>query len=205
MHKLQSACLKQTPLLTQLSRLPSLLPQVAFAAVEGIFFSGSFCAIFWLKKRGLMPGLTFSNELISRDEGLHCDFACLLYSKLERTQLVRSLPSFLSRFPRSIPSSLSPYVRPFRSQIILPPFHHLILLPSFLPSFPSFKTESGAGVGDHQGSSGGGARLCLRGLALLADRDEQRHDVHLHPIRRRPPPGKQGGREEERKRGRRAS
>jgi len=55
---------------------------VAFAAVEGIFFSGSFCAIFWLKKRGLMPGLTFSNELISRDEGLHCDFACLLYSML---------------------------------------------------------------------------------------------------------------------------
>uniref|UniRef100_A0A803Q5B6 Uncharacterized protein n=1 Tax=Cannabis sativa TaxID=3483 RepID=A0A803Q5B6_CANSA len=55
---------------------------VAFACVEGIFFSGSFCAIFWLKKRGLMPGLTFSNELISRDEGLHCDFACLLYSLL---------------------------------------------------------------------------------------------------------------------------
>ncbi|GAB3202988.1 ribonucleoside-diphosphate reductase beta chain [Pontibacter aydingkolensis] len=55
---------------------------IAFAAVEGIFFSGSFCSIFWLKKRGLMPGLTFSNELISRDEGLHCDFACLLYSML---------------------------------------------------------------------------------------------------------------------------
>mmetsp|Transcript_26785 Transcript_26785/g.34120 ORF Transcript_26785/g.34120 Transcript_26785/m.34120 type:complete len:331 (+) Transcript_26785:303-1295(+) len=55
---------------------------VAFAAVEGIFFSGSFCAVFWLKKRGLMPGLCFSNELISRDEGLHCDFACLLYRKL---------------------------------------------------------------------------------------------------------------------------
>jgi len=55
---------------------------VAFAAVEGIFFSGSFCALYWLKKRSLMPGLTFSNELISRDEGLHCDFACLLYSKL---------------------------------------------------------------------------------------------------------------------------
>jgi ribonucleoside-diphosphate reductase beta chain len=53
---------------------------IAFAAVEGIFFSGSFCSIFWLKKRGLMPGLSFSNELISRDEGLHCDFACLLYS-----------------------------------------------------------------------------------------------------------------------------
>ncbi len=56
---------------------------IAFAAVEGIFFSGSFCSIFWLKKRGLMPGLTFSNELISRDEGLHCDFACLLYSQLD--------------------------------------------------------------------------------------------------------------------------
>ncbi|RWS21673.1 ribonucleoside-diphosphate reductase subunit M2-like isoform X4 [Leptotrombidium deliense] len=53
---------------------------IAFAAVEGIFFSGSFAAIFWLKKRGLMPGLTFSNELISRDKGLHCDFACLLFS-----------------------------------------------------------------------------------------------------------------------------
>lgn len=54
---------------------------IAFAAVEGIFFSGSFCSIFWLKKRGLMPGLSFSNELISRDEGLHCDFACLLYNE----------------------------------------------------------------------------------------------------------------------------
>jgi len=56
---------------------------VAFAAVEGIFFSGSFCSIFWLKKRGLMPGLSFSNELISRDEGLHCDFACLLYKMIK--------------------------------------------------------------------------------------------------------------------------
>jgi ribonucleoside-diphosphate reductase beta chain len=56
---------------------------IAFAAVEGIFFSGSFCSIFWLKKRGLMPGLTFSNELISRDEGMHCEFACLLYRMLE--------------------------------------------------------------------------------------------------------------------------
>jgi ribonucleoside-diphosphate reductase beta chain len=56
---------------------------VAFAAVEGIFFSGSFCSIFWLKKRGLMPGLAFSNELISRDEGLHCDFACLLFKNLK--------------------------------------------------------------------------------------------------------------------------
>lgn len=57
---------------------------IAFAAVEGIFFSGSFASIFWLKKRGLMPGLTFSNELISRDEGLHTDFACLLFSHLQR-------------------------------------------------------------------------------------------------------------------------
>ena len=55
---------------------------VAFACVEGIFFSGAFCSIFWLKKRGLLPGLTFSNELISRDEALHCEFAILLYSKL---------------------------------------------------------------------------------------------------------------------------
>ena len=61
---------------------------IAFAAVEGIFFSGSFCSIFWLKKRGLMPGLSFSNELISRDEGLHCDFACLLYNN----HLVDQLP-----------------------------------------------------------------------------------------------------------------
>ena len=57
---------------------------VAFACVEGIFFSGSFCSIYWLKKRGLMPGLTFSNELISRDEGMHTDFAVLLFSKLSR-------------------------------------------------------------------------------------------------------------------------
>lgn len=61
---------------------------IAFAAVEGIFFSGSFCSIFWLKKRGLMPGLAFSNQLISRDEGLHCDFACLLYND----HLVNKLP-----------------------------------------------------------------------------------------------------------------
>ena len=61
---------------------------IGFAAVEGIFFSGSFCALFWLKKRGLMPGLTFSNELISRDEGLHTDFACLLYN----THIKHKLP-----------------------------------------------------------------------------------------------------------------
>jgi len=60
---------------------------IAFAAVEGVFFSGSFCSIFWLKKRGLMPGLSFSNELISRDEGLHCDFACLLYTDYLKNKL----------------------------------------------------------------------------------------------------------------------
>jgi ribonucleoside-diphosphate reductase beta chain len=60
---------------------------IAFAAVEGIFFSGSFCSIFWLKKRGLMPGLAFANELISRDEGLHCDFACMLYTQHLQEQL----------------------------------------------------------------------------------------------------------------------
>lgn len=62
---------------------------IAFAAVEGIFFSGSFCSIFWLKKRGLMPGLSFSNELISRDEGMHCNFACLLYNN----HVVNQLPT----------------------------------------------------------------------------------------------------------------
>ena len=56
---------------------------IAFAIVEGIFFSGSFCAIYWIKKRGLLPGLTFSNELISKDEGMHCEFAILLYSKIK--------------------------------------------------------------------------------------------------------------------------
>ena len=63
---------------------------IAFAAVEGIFFSGSFCSIFWLKKRGLMPGLSFSNELISRDEGMHCDFACLLYNEHIKNKLPKA-------------------------------------------------------------------------------------------------------------------
>jgi ribonucleotide reductase beta subunit family protein with ferritin-like domain len=62
---------------------------LAFAVVEGIFFSGAFCAIFWLKQRGVMPGLTLSNEFIARDEGLHTDFACLLYSRLEHTKLTK--------------------------------------------------------------------------------------------------------------------
>ena len=64
---------------------------IAFAAVEGIFFSGSFCSIFWLAKRGIMKGLSFSNELISRDEGLHCDFACLLYNQHIVNKLDKSI------------------------------------------------------------------------------------------------------------------
>ena len=69
---------------------------VAFAAVEGIFFSGSFASIFWLKKRGLMPGLTFSNELISRDEGLHTDFACLLFSHLRKRPSMAKIQSIIT-------------------------------------------------------------------------------------------------------------
>lgn len=69
---------------------------IAFAAVEGIFFSGSFCSIFWLKKRGLMPGLSFANELISRDEGLHCDFACLLYSQLRNKLPITTVQNIIS-------------------------------------------------------------------------------------------------------------
>jgi len=68
--------------LNWINKAPYCERVIAFAAVEGIFFSGSFAAIFWLKKRGLMPGLTFSNELISRDEGLHTDFACLMFHHL---------------------------------------------------------------------------------------------------------------------------
>ena len=69
---------------------------IAFAAVEGIFFSGSFCAIFWLKKRNLMPGLTHSNELISRDEGLHCDFACHLHGLLNYPTETSSIQRIIS-------------------------------------------------------------------------------------------------------------
>ncbi|XP_057312695.1 ribonucleoside-diphosphate reductase subunit M2 B-like [Hydractinia symbiolongicarpus] len=69
---------------------------IAFAAVEGIFFSGSFAAIFWLKKRGLMPGLTFSNELISRDEGLHCDFACLMFKHLKNKPSEEKVKSIIA-------------------------------------------------------------------------------------------------------------
>lgn len=69
---------------------------IAFAAVEGIFFSGSFCSIFWLKKRGLMPGLSFANELISRDEGLHCDFACLLYTQLSEKPSEETVKAIIS-------------------------------------------------------------------------------------------------------------
>ena len=76
---------------------------VGFACVEGIFFSGSFCAIFWLKKRGLMKGLTFSNELISRDEGLHCDFACELYSELKHKLSEEELARQRGAMPHTTP------------------------------------------------------------------------------------------------------
>ena len=76
---------------------------VAFAAVEGIFFSGSFASIFWLKKRGLMPGLTFSNELISRDEGMHTNFACLLFSHMKH----RPHPEVVRLLDRLLPSLMS--------------------------------------------------------------------------------------------------
>jgi ribonucleoside-diphosphate reductase beta chain len=88
---------------------------IAFAAVEGIFFSGAFCSIFWLKKRGLMPGLTFSNELISRDEGLHCEFACLLHNKYIKnkvpvekiTEIIKSAVDIEREFiTESLPASL---------------------------------------------------------------------------------------------------
>lgn len=69
---------------------------IGFAAVEGIFFSGSFASIFWLKKRGLMPGLTFSNELISRDEGLHCDFACLMFKHLKNKPSEEKIKSIIT-------------------------------------------------------------------------------------------------------------
>ena len=85
-------------MMTGLNGLACACMQVAFACVEGIHFSGSFCAIFWLKKRGLMPGLTFSNELISRDEGLHADFACMLYS-----HLVHKLPQVILLFRAACP------------------------------------------------------------------------------------------------------
>lgn len=76
--------------------LPFGIRIVAFAVVEGIFFSGSFASIFWLKKRGLMPGLTFSNELISRDEGLHADFACLLFSYLKNKPSVETVTNLIT-------------------------------------------------------------------------------------------------------------
>ena len=88
---------------------------IAFAAVEGIFFSGSFCAIFWLKKRGLLPGLTFSNELISRDEGMHCDFAVHLHNhhivnKLSKERITEIIVSALDIerefITESLPASL---------------------------------------------------------------------------------------------------
>ncbi|QHT67599.1 ribonucleoside-diphosphate reductase [Rhodocytophaga rosea] len=106
---------------------------IAFAAIEGIFFSGSFCSIFWLKKRGLMPGLSFSNQLISRDEGLHCEFACLLYNnyvvnklsqervyeiitdavKIEKEFIIDALPAALIGMNSNLMSQYIEYVADF--------------------------------------------------------------------------------------------
>lgn len=96
------------------SQAPFASRLLAFAAVEGIFFSGSFCAIFWLKQRGVMPGLTTSNEFIARDEGLHTDFACLLYSKLQNklskkdaTRIIREAVKIEKQFiTKSLPCDL---------------------------------------------------------------------------------------------------
>lgn len=85
---------------------------VAFAAIEGIFFSSSFACIYWIKKRGLMPGLTFTNELISRDEALHTEFAILLYSKLVR-KLSKSVFMRLFKKPLKLKRNLLP--KPFRA------------------------------------------------------------------------------------------
>ena len=99
---------------------------IAFAAVEGIFFSGSFCSIFWLKKRGLMPGLCFSNELISRDEGLHTEFAVLMYSMLKEkpsegtvTQIIKEAVTIEKEFiTESLPCSLIGMNKKLMSQYI---------------------------------------------------------------------------------------
>lgn len=98
---------------------------VAFAAVEGIFFSGSFAAIFWLKKRGLMPGLTFSNELISRDEGMHTDFACLLFHHLRRRahpnrvlKIIIEAVDIEKEFLTGAPSPYMPSARPLTAPIL---------------------------------------------------------------------------------------
>ena len=146
---------------------------VAFAAVEGIFFSGSFCAIFWLKKRGislsicwtwfaahwifvvgLMPGLCFSNELISRDEGLHTDFACLIYSMLQTKLNAEQVPKF-----HNLNSSI---IQRFAKSCCPDPSYHL------------------------------GGRVLREGIrervtSCGPDRDELNAHATVHRVRRRPP------------------
>jgi len=97
---------------------------IAFAAVEGIFFSGSFCSIFWLKKRGLMPGLSFSNELISRDEGMHCDFAVLLHNnhlanKVSEERITEIISSALEIDNAYITESLPVSLREMNSNLMI--------------------------------------------------------------------------------------
>ena len=144
---------------------------VAFAAVEGIFFSGSFCAIFWLKKRGLMPGLTFSNELISRDEGLHCNFACLLYSMLERppdasvvTEIIRQAVDIERAFVTEVQHAR----RPVRAAT---------------PPTPARPPARPAHVPQPQPMS---SSVLLAGPARRPDRDELTADGAIHRVLRRP-------------------
>lgn len=85
---------------------------ISYACVEGIFFSGSFASIFWLKKRGLMPGLTFSNELISRDEGLHTDFACLMFQVGRWIDLIKMVA--LHFVPNHLVLCFSPFLDSWR-------------------------------------------------------------------------------------------
>ena len=110
---------------------------VAFAAIEGIFFSGSFCSIFWLKKRGLMPGLTFSNELISRDEGMHCDYACHLFNNhIENKISEKRIKEIIQLHKGEIAGDFKLAIIPTVSTSLLPRF-----LKSFLKKYPKVNLQ----------------------------------------------------------------
>ena len=155
---------------------------VAFACVEGIFFSGSFCAIFWLKKRGLMPGLAFSNELISRDEGLHRDFAALLYSMLDHKleqervhEIVKAAvaaevrPNARARRATMARITMTPHAPP------PPPDLPTVRATAFLPAPPSSERLILA------------VRVRLRRAASEPHRHQPGPDGAVHPLRSRPP------------------
>ncbi len=146
---------------------------VAFACVEGIHFSGSFCAIFWLKKRHLMPGLCFSNVLISRDEGLHTDFACALYHHLQHPLPEETVRGGAGSTSPARVRGATPHRRPHR------------------PSPPCLLTCGPvcAGARHCARGRGAGARVLLRGAELPAGGHEQRPHGAVHPVRGRPPLG----------------